>query len=143
MLPLLHKLNLKSLSEPICQISKMAALLPPGHCTIITAEISRIFVFGARMRHFCENMMSLSGIPCQNLGKLPENRNFGRFRPVMCMPINKLNVMIPVLLKTSFKYRFHPPCPPYPTPFPHPSCSHPLAPFHNPFPQQFCPPCQK
>ena len=32
---------------------------------------------------------------------------------------------------------------PYPTPFPNPSCPHPLAPFCNPYPQQFCPPLLK
>ena len=51
-------------------------------------------------------------------------------------------VTIPVLFKTSFKYRFHPlapllPNPLAPPPLPHPSCPHSLAPFHNPFPQQF------
>ena len=100
---------------------------------------SLVFSFSERERDiFARIWCHYQGFPAKIWGNPPQNRHFGRFRPIMCMPINKLNVMIPVLLKTSFKYRFHPPCP-LPHPFPHPSCSHPLAPFCNPFPQQFTP----
>ena len=85
------------------------------------------------------------GIPCQNWGNPLKIAIFCRFHLVMCIPITKLNVTIPVLLKTSFKYRFHLPCFPL-TPLPCPTpCPTPLAltllpPFCNPFPWQFYPP---
>ena len=87
------------------------------------------------------------GIPCKKLGKPPEIAIFGRFHLIMCILITKLNVTIPVLFKTSFKYRFHPTCTPYPTPLgppplSNPSCPHPLAPVLQPLPQEFGPPAK-
>ena len=106
----------------------------------ITAEISHLLIFGARTWCFCENMMSLSGIPCQNLGKHPENRDFSWFCLIMCMPITKQYLFC---WKLHLNIDFTPLLPLTPPPLPNPSCSHPLAPFCNPFPQQFCPPMPK
>ena len=44
--------------------------------------------------------MSLQGESPEKSGIPLENRDFGRFRLVMCMPITELNNTIPVLFKT-------------------------------------------
>ena len=122
-------------------------LFLPGIAQQITAEISRNLISQMRSCHFSEIMMSLQGNSLPKLGKPTEIAIFGQFHLVMCMPITKLNVMIPVLLKTSFKYRFHPLGPPLPHPLGPPPCATPLVP--TPLPLSATPspdnldPCQK
>ena len=96
--PFLQKLQLKSLSEHI----KMAASLLPGmvQSSQVKSLAHLVFrLFGARTWCFCEIMMSFDGDTPQKLG-IP--CNFGRFCLVMCIPITKINVTIPVLLKILF-----------------------------------------
>ena len=97
-----------------------------------------------------ENVMFLRDYDVITQG-FPQNWGFPmilfQFRIGTCIPTPESELTIPVLFKTSFKYRFLPPCPPllhppYPTPLPHPSCPNPLAPFRNPFPQQCVPPAK-
>ena len=122
-------------------------LLPPGHCTTSRMK-SLAFSFSERERDvFARLWCHYKGISSK-IGESSENRDFSWFRLVKCIPITKLNVTIPVLFKTLIKasphpFSHHPPHPITPPPLPHPSCPHPLAPFCNPFPQQFGPPCQK
>ena len=103
--PLSQKMHLKIRSEPHIWKIKMAdLLLLLGIAQSHTSEISCILVFrvfSARLWRIFENVMSLQwGFP-PKLGNPPENAIFGRFRLVMCIPITKLNVTIPVLFKTS------------------------------------------
>ena len=96
----------------------MASLLSPG--VVQYHEISRTSRFrtflGEIMMFLWDYDVITGGFP----KKLGISCDFGPFCLVKCIPINKLNVTIPVLLKTSFKYRFHPlgphlPHPPSPT----------------------------
>ena len=84
------------------------------------------------LRMWCHYM----GIPCQNW-ETPQNHDF---QPISSHNVHADNQMIPVLLKTSFKYRSQPLTPP---PLAHPSCPQPLAPFLQPLPQQFGSPLPK
>ena len=74
----------------------------------------------------------------------PQNWGFpadvGRFHQVMWTPITKINVTIPVLLKTLFSARFHPPFPPCPTPLAPPFLPPPHCLFPQPLPTTICPP---
>ena len=95
-------------------------LLPPGKS--LAHLIFGLFWWDydvlARLWCHYRGIPQKSGIP----------HDFSWFHLVMCIPITKLNVTIPVLLKTSFKYRFHPLGPPLP---------HPLSPTllaHTPLP---------
>ena len=118
----------------------MATRLLPG--MVQSSRVKSLTIsFRSENVMFSEIMMSLQGNSLQNWG-FPTI--FGRFRLIKCIPITKLNVTIPVLFKTSFKYRFHPPCPPLPhPPWPNPSCPHLLAPVPQPLPQEFGPPLSK
>ena len=137
--PLLHKLNLKSLSEG------QDGRPPPSWDGAIISRILLQSRFWVRTWRISKIMMSLSGIPCQNLGKPPENRDFGRFCLVMCMPITKRYLFCWKLHLNIDSYPLAPSLlnPLTSLPFPHPSCPQPLAPFSNPFPQQFGPPLPK
>ena len=148
MLPLFQKLSLKSLSEQNIKMVAMALLLIITQSHTVKSLAHLIFrLFGwdydVSARLWCHYM----GIPCQNWGNPLKIAIFSQFHLVICILITKLNVTIPVLFKTSFKYRFHPLAPLAPPlappPLPHSSCLHPLPPFHNPFPDNLAPPCQK
>ena len=139
---------LKFRSEAIFQFSNMAAPSCIDNKLKSLAHLIFALARGENMTFLRDyDVITWDSLP--KMGKPPRNRVFGRCHPVMCMPITKLNVTISVLFKTSSKYKSHPftkpplAHPPWPNPFPHPSCPHPLAPFHNPFTQQFVPPCQK
>ena len=71
-----------------------------------------------------------------------------QFRIGTCIPTPESELTIPVLFKTSFKYRFHPPWPPLtPPPLPHPLVPPLLAlppcPFLQPLPPTIWPPLPK
>ena len=114
--------SLKIWSEPHIPIFKMAALLLPGHCTTNHGWNLSPSHFRSENVTFLRDYDVIIGDSCQNLGKPPENRDFGQFRLVMCIPITKLNVTIAVLFKTSIKA-----CP-------HPLPHHPPHPHHYPTP---------
>ena len=130
--PLLQKLSLKYLSEPTYSDFQ------DGHSFFLWVlhnhhqnhgwNLSQSHFSNKIMMFFWDYDVITMGIP----------HDFGRFRIVMCIPITKLNVTIPVLLKTSFKYRFHPFHPPYPPFLPPPPAPLSTTPSPNNLP-----PCQK
>ena len=58
------------LSQSFWSEQKWMAAMTPWYCTIITAEISRYLIFGARTWHFSKIMMSLQGDSPKNRGFL-------------------------------------------------------------------------
>ena len=111
-------------------------------------EISRT----SRFRTFRgENMTFLQDNDVITWG-FPQNWGFPvisfRFRIGTCVLTPESELTIPVLFKTSFKYRFLPPLPPlYSTPLPHslapPFLPPPPCPFLQPLAPTMCPPHQK
>ena len=147
-IPIMYYLRLKIRSEPHSVFQDGRP--PPScwHCTITYSEISCLLIFGlilVRLWHIFENVMSLHGDSLPKLGKPLEIANFSRFRLVMCIPITKVNVTIPVLFKTLINASphplpHHPPYPPYPNPLPPPFLAPPPCPFLQPLPPIICPP---
>ena len=135
MLSLLQKLNLKSLSEPKTMKSRWLTFFL-GWCN---TEFSRNLVSGEIMTYFRERDVITTGIP--------QNRGFPMisfwFRIGTWVPTPESELTIPVLFKTSFKYRFHPLAPPYPTPLPPPFLPPLPCPFLQPLPPTICPPPTK
>ena len=122
MLPLLQKLNLKSLSEQ----TRWLPFFLMGWCN--TTKSLAISFSEQERDVFVRLWCHLMGIPPKS--GIPHD--FGRFRLVKCITITKLNVTIPVLFKTSIKASSHPSSPPPSSP---PSLPHPYTP--HPYPQQY------
>ena len=92
------KLKLGSIFSKIAfEILKWVTLHNPISVKSLTHLVFGLF--GVRTWRFCEIMMSFDGnIPPKS--GIPHD--FGWFHLVMCIPIIKINVTIPVLLKTLF-----------------------------------------
>ena len=122
------KLKLGSIFSKIAfEILKWVTLHNPISVKSLAHLVFRLFGwdYDVSARLWCH----YKGIPCQKLGKPPKNCDFGQFCLVMCIPITKLNVTIPVLFKTSIKAS------------PHPLSSPPSPPHHQPpFPTLLAPP---
>ena len=130
-------LSLKIRSEPHIQIFKMATLLPPGHCTTNHSWNLSPSRFWSENVTFLREYDVIIGDSLPKFGETPWKL---RFQPISSRNVHPDNQTIPVLLRTSFKYRFHPPCsPPYSTPLPHPLTQPFLAPTPCPFLQPLPP----
>ena len=134
--------SLKIRSEPHIEIFKMAAPSSSGYCTIKSRLKSLAFSFSGENVTFLRDYDVITRNSLWNWG-IP------RFRSGTCVPIPYLEQTIPVLFKTSFKYRFHPPYPtsltppPLPHPLPPPFLPPPPCPFPQPVPPTIWSPLPK